>query len=661
MADIKIQGPDGSSFAFPVGTPADVIEGAMRSHYANYKGGAQPKEPDARDSVMGKVDTFVRGAADTLSFGLADEFAAGMDALTNPVLGRGENGGSVSERYAKNLEAQRATDKADAENRFGYRLAGQVSGGVTGGVGLAKNGLSLAANTAKAGGSLGKVAFMSAADGGILGAAQGFGSGEGGGYERGKSAAMSGLLGFGLGGAAPLATTAISTLARPLTAPILARLRPAEFANDAVATALRRSGQSADDVVNALRAAEQDGQGVYTVADAMGNAGQRMLSTVARNPSDARQPLVDALMQRQAGQGRRVSGALSEAFDAGQTAAQTEAALTQARRSAATVNYGAAREAAGAVDVSQAITQLDDIVRPGVTKMIGAGAADNSVYGKLSTMRSLLGRGNSQVSDFDRALMAKIEMDAVIESGGPAAALLRPARNSLDDALSAASAPYAAARDAYRQGSKSIEAVGAGRVAATRGRIEDTIPAFQAMSPAEKQAFRSGYADPLIAKVQGSATGVNKARELLNDATAAEFPAFAVPGQADRLGSRLAREQRMFETTSQALGGSRTADNLADAADAAKFDPGVFSALGRGEWINALSKAIAKMSDAKDGMSKPVIERLAKVLMERDPQLARQALSAAADNKAGSDARRAVLNAILTTMGSAGSGRLAAP
>lgn len=96
------------------------------------------KPADPRDSFMGKVDSFVRGAADTLSFGLADEAAAAGDALFNPVFGTGKEGGSFTDRYNANLDAQRATVASDSKDRFGYRLAGQIGGGVTGGVGLAK-------------------------------------------------------------------------------------------------------------------------------------------------------------------------------------------------------------------------------------------------------------------------------------------------------------------------------------------------------------------------------------------------------------------------------------------------------------------------------------------------------------------------------------------
>ena len=71
-----------------------------------------------------------------------------------------------------------------------------------------------------------------------------------------------------------------------------------------------------------------------------------MLSSVAR----ARTNVVNYVENRQAGQGRRVSNALSEGFEAPETAAQTGRRLTQARDEAANEEFGAVREDARPVD-----------------------------------------------------------------------------------------------------------------------------------------------------------------------------------------------------------------------------------------------------------------------------------------------------------------------
>jgi len=94
----------------------------------------------SRDTFAGRLDTVARGAADLMSFGLADEIAAAGDALLHPVFGTGTPGESIGDRYTANLARQREIDRSDSEDRFGYRLAGQIGGGVSNAVGIAKAG-----------------------------------------------------------------------------------------------------------------------------------------------------------------------------------------------------------------------------------------------------------------------------------------------------------------------------------------------------------------------------------------------------------------------------------------------------------------------------------------------------------------------------------------
>lgn len=432
---------------------------------------------------------------------------------------------------------------------------------------------------------------------------------------------------------------ALGVVAPPVAAGVQAAWKPLSGmlgignkgrAQEALREALTRSGKSADDIAMDITQATADGQSSYALADALGNPGQRMLSGVVRSPGDKRAAIVDMLENRQAGQGRRIAGFLDDAFGSAQgTALQKEAGDIAARRAAGNVNYGAARDAAGAVDTSGAIKAIDDVIRPGVSRMTGVGAADNGVYATMARARSYLTNGKAIVQDFDRALLAKQEMDAMIEQGGTVAALLKPARNALDDALATASKPYAAARDTYRSQSKAIEAIDIGRSAAKRGRFEDTIPTFQGMGPDEQAAFRTGYVDPLIEQTQGAAMGVNKARPLINDAYAAEFPAFSVPGKGSQLGRRVARENTMFETRAAALGGSKTADNLADMADIGSFDPSMIGNVLTGNWKGALTQGVAKSANAMKGRNQATRDMIADALLQTSPKRATAELAAA--------------------------------
>lgn len=84
------------------------------------------KEPEK--SLLRKIDDIFRGAADTLSFGYADEIAAKLDELTglNTANNTKQVGttGQDPQSYEARLEAQRQRDKEGG----GYRTIGQVGG-----------------------------------------------------------------------------------------------------------------------------------------------------------------------------------------------------------------------------------------------------------------------------------------------------------------------------------------------------------------------------------------------------------------------------------------------------------------------------------------------------------------------------------------------------
>ncbi|TFI59123.1 hypothetical protein E2493_06250 [Sphingomonas parva] len=150
------------------------------------------------------VDAVVRGAADALSFGMADEIAAFGNTLFN--------GGT----FRENLARERAIDEFDEQNQFGPRLAGQVGGVLflptrapnivrSTALGAARQGLSRAQALA-----LARIAGArrAAVEGAAYGGAYGFGSAGGDFGHRvingGASAAVGGAAGFGLGQASRL-------------------------------------------------------------------------------------------------------------------------------------------------------------------------------------------------------------------------------------------------------------------------------------------------------------------------------------------------------------------------------------------------------------------------------------------------------------------------
>jgi hypothetical protein len=614
------------------------------------KSDAVANVPEFSPGNYGQAGSAAMGAADSTTFGWGDELASVLGSALS---------GVPRKQVLKEMRAD--AGKARSDNPGSY-TAGQVGGGVA--QALATGGAGFGLNAARTGGTLGRVALGSALDGSLYGGAYGAGAADGDMMDRLQGGAIGAGAGGLAGGALPYAVAGISAAAKPLLAPIMARLQPQQYADAALAEALSRSGRTPDEIAQILASAQRDNQGMFTIADALGNSGQRMLSTASRNPHEGRQALVEALQARQMGQGERLSNTIAEGFNAPDTAAQRAASLTAGRSSLADVNYANARQGAGPVDVSGAIAAADDVLTPGVNRVANPGSniADDSLEGAIRRARSLLTDGNSQLSDFTSVMRAKQDIADQIATAQRAGKnnqvrLLSQINSRLDAALETASPGYRQANDAFRAQSRTIDAVETGQAATSgRARAADNIATFNAMPAGEQNAFRAGYADPMIAKVESSSLSptTNKARALITEKTGQEFPAFAVPQRADQMGRRIAREQRMFETANSALGGSKTADNLADAADLNKFDPSIMTHLMQGRPVAAVISAVTKALNESRGLPPTVLTRLSQSLMETDPSAARLMLQAGTSRNLSTASRKALYSSVLARLGTTG-------
>lgn len=652
-----------------------------------------PDPLDARDNLGGKLDAVGRGLADTLSFGTADEIAAqvrsGPMSVQRPpedyydrgiyagaynplgMFARAINAPFASDTknadYDKALAEERATDDSDSRNRTAQRISGQLLGAVAGGTGLAKAGLSGTANAIKAGKGLAGVTKASALEGAVLGGAQGFGSGEGvAGRAQGLGTGV--FVGGGLGAALPAVSTAVGGAVKGATAPLMAPFQPAKYTDRALATYLKRAGRTPDDIRAIMQSATDDGQGMYMVADAMGNAGQRALVPAVRTPNDARQQITEQLLRRQQGQPQRLAGALAEGFDAPQTSDRVARTLTQARDTEANGLYTAARRQAGPVNVTPILERIDETLAPGVNQVVSP--RDNIGYdtieGALARVRRMISDGNSQVTDFNTLFRAKLDLDDMItkaegQGAGNRAHYLTGVKRELDRALENASPAFRQANDTFARRSQVIDSIDAGQAAKSgRVRSDDSIEQFNAMTPEQQQAFRSGYVDPIIADVESGAMGpaTNRARSLTTPKFEQEFQAFAAPGRAQQLGNRIGRENRMFETSNAAMGNSKTTDNLADIEDMTNFDPAVMTNLFTGNWKQAALSGARQALNAGKGLPPRVVERVGRALAETDPEAAFQTLSKVQANGVSRDRLRALILSSLLNGANAGQARI---
>lgn len=608
----------------------------------------------AADAAGAPSPGLTRRALQGMTFGAADEVLAGLSTPLE-MIRRGTFNPAEGYRYAKareNADLDRAREKTGA-----FGTAVEMLGGAGSGLGLARGGLTAARMLAPNAGLLSR-AGASAADGAGIGLFSGAMEGDGLG-DRAANAAQGGIVGGALGGSVPLLLGAGQAALAPVMSNIRARMNPEGYARSQVARAITEAGQTPAQLASDVSRAAQEGQGMFALADAMGNPGQRMLSTVARAPGPGRTEVVEFLENRQAGQGRRIVGALAEGFDSPRTADQTRAAMTGARDTAADTAFEAARNNAAPVDVSNVIATIDRTLRPGVNQIARpqSGIANDSIESALDGFRARLTDGRSVQTDFTAIQRVRDDISdaaqAAQQSGhGNKARMLRQVLRELDASMERASQGYRAANRNFEQASRNIDAIDDGAAAATRGRSEDVIPTFNSLTPEGQTGFRAGYVDPLIQQAQGAAFGVNKARPLINDAFQAEGAAIA-PGNP-LMQRRIGRENTMFETRNHAIGNSRTADNLAD-ADAMGIDPSVVGQVLTGNFSGALRSMLSAGSNALTGNTAEVRHAVGELLLQRG-----QNLSSAHVQRLLDDAVRRIqgLQLVAQRMGQTGRGGL---
>lgn len=151
--------------------------------------------------ILRQADAFMRGAADAMTFGFADEIAGTLNSFL-------PGQGGVKE----NIGQQRQRDRLDQKEAPVARFAGQVGGS------MAAPGATGAARYVGAGATGGAKIARAAATGGAFGAAYGLGSGDTG-QQRVQNALTGLATGAALGGGLQGASNALSSAGRAVKAP----------------------------------------------------------------------------------------------------------------------------------------------------------------------------------------------------------------------------------------------------------------------------------------------------------------------------------------------------------------------------------------------------------------------------------------------------------
>lgn len=571
MAVFEVQGPDGKTYEVQANSAAEAAK--IFASVSGASAGGSSTNSAAVADFANKGGAMLSGIHNGMTFGLGDNLQGVKSAVMGQTLADGRMGtdfsGTMGERYQRGVEQARALSGAAQEAEPMMYGAGNIAGAAI---------TALAASPFTGGSSFMGMAGRGAVAGAIEGGLHGAGNADG--VDVLSNAMTGGAIGAGAGALAPALVAGVGGIARGVANPITGAVESAanianpNKANRAVGRALQSSGKTRDEIAAMLARAASQGQPEFRMMDAMGVAGQRQASGIARQGGDAATEIAEFLESRQLGQGERIGGFIDDAFGTkGTTAAKTKDSLTAARGRAADAAYGAARGNAAPVDVRGALGVIDTRIGG----MQGAGIAGDSIDGKLAGYRArLAGNGaglgdgvtGAELSDFDRVLGLKQsiqdDIGAAVRAGrNNEARELGKLSAELDAALEASSDMYRTANDGFREASRAIDAVDTGAMMASRGRAADNVPAFQGMTPPMQSSARVGYGDNLLNRLEAvTAPTANRAKALQSPKRAAEADAMTIDPALYR--DRLGRENTMWNTQNRALGGSRTADNQAD-------------------------------------------------------------------------------------------------
>lgn len=602
---------------------------------ANKYEAAAKKKADTQ-SKLGLLDAGVgQRILQGMTFGGADEPLAVLETpmamlenkTINPVEGY---------NYAKAYQNEKL--RRSKENTGIAGDVAELAGGVLSGGNIARGGATLVREGQAL---LPRIAAMGT-EGAGYGATTGALSGEDSG--RLSGAATGGAVGGLLGAGIPVAGAVGKTVASPVVSNVMARLDPEGAARARVARAIGESGRSVRDLFYDMNNATAAGQGEYALADALGNPGQRLLSTVSRAPGEGRTKVVDFLNARQSGQADRVGGIVDEALGADRTGRQSADLLRRQAQSNARPLYAAANEYPIQWTRETEAFLNDPIV----------GRAFNQ---GIETQRlESLARNPSghNADDFTLDALNRAVSQPDVQAGGPNMRTLNAIKIGLDDMLEKYRDPltnrlvldaqghaidqvrrsyinhldqinplYRQARQAYAGPAAERDAVSRGQRAATRGRAEDNLDEFSRIGPNEQRGFRIGYADKINEGIERGAEGVNAARRFTSAKFRDELPELSLhqgpmrPGEQNEIFNRLGRENTMFETRRQAIGGSQTADNLADQAEN-QIDPRVFGLLARGDFLGAGRQAFMGAGNVVGGNTPAVRNAMADILLSTE-------------------------------------------
>lgn len=618
------------------GNPFDQFDGKP-DKYQQWAQKSVANEQKASSYLPDVMQGSQRKILQGLTGNFADDALAYGNAFVDPLLGRGR-GLDFDERLKYEKARQTELNRV-AHQKSG--VAGDVAGGLASALGISRIG--------RAGGTLMRAGMSlpgQIAAGGAEGAGYGavYGAGEGDGLPDKASKAITGGLGGGVFGAALPGAVAFGkyAAAKPISNLIAAR-DPEGFAAAKYGSAMLDAGTTPQSVMRQVNDANAAGVPL-NIADAIGKNGQRLLYTAASAEGPGREMVTKGLDARQAGQSERVGNLIEEALGTDKTAKQAGRAFIDQARSSSRPLYNSIPEYPESITprVGAFLKEpmMQDALKSGIqTQRNNALAAGEDLAGYTLPDAQRANNAGLNSFNFKNYQAMKIGLDDMLEnyrdkttgklqldSRGHS---LLELRKSLDEDLKSMFPGYAEADAAYSGPASINSAIGTGRQMARGGRFEDNIDTFNGMNDAQKIGARQGYADALLGNMENSTKGTNAANRLLTPKKQSELEAMSLfqgprdvnaPSEIQR---RLDWENLMSQTRNQAIGGSRTAENLAD-QQTGGVDPrltGALKSFMSGDWRHGAGQiagsAFHGVGNLYGGNNAAVREQLARIGLSR--------------------------------------------
>lgn len=433
-----------------------------------------------------------------------------------------------------------------------------------------------------------------------------------------KGAGVGGVLGLGIGAAAPAAVKGYQAVAN--------RVAPsAAFATDQATALLQRALQrdkiSPENVDQTL--ARYPDKNV-AVMDAGGSNTARLARTVRTLPGEGSEQIDKFLAERQADQHARVLNDIRQSLADGSDAHGITQGLIEQRSKAAKPLY----EQAGIPSDPKTFAQAPIIDTPAVKSIIEKSADVRQAIAQAKRLPDYADLPDNSIVLLDKAYkyVGDEANAAKIGGKGTASRDLNSLRMQLKDAITNGDPahPYQQALDAYSGPSQSKDAIEMGGDF-LKSRPEEIKTHLSDLGQSDQDFYRVGAARALqdrVLKAGDSADAVS--RVFGNKNLRSQIETVFGQGSAEKFAESMTAEKNATATNRFVRGGSQTADKAADIADQGSLAQDAAEGFMRGGVRGAVTHPLLMRGRAQidalfNGMSPQVRNELSRLLVETRP------------------------------------------